>query len=101
MNNCKEFVRGEGTWGSFHRHQCNRRAVKDGYCKQHHPDTVAERNEKRNKRYEVNRLKRRKEIYGAEMYESLQRVKKWMYSNGERYELYDEIRDLLKKVDDK
>jgi len=27
----------------FHFHQCSRSAWKDGYCKQHHPDTIEER----------------------------------------------------------
>jgi len=30
---------------------CSRKAVKDGYCKQHHPDTVKERQEKSNARW--------------------------------------------------
>ena len=33
-------------------HQCSRYVWKDDYCKQHHPDTVAERNRKREERYE-------------------------------------------------
>jgi hypothetical protein len=39
---CKERVYGD--WGRSH--QCSRKAVKDGYCKQHHPDTVKARREK-------------------------------------------------------
>ena len=35
---CKKWVHDE-----FASHQCSRRAWKDGYCKQHHPDTVAAR----------------------------------------------------------
>lgn len=27
-------------------HQCNRKAIKDGYCTQHHPDAVIERHRK-------------------------------------------------------
>ena len=30
-------------WRGFHTYQCSRKAVKNGYCKQHHPDTVAAR----------------------------------------------------------
>lgn len=48
---CKQEVSGTGTWGVFHRHQCNRRAVKDGYCKQHHPDSVKKRQEESEERY--------------------------------------------------
>lgn len=29
--------------GGFHDHQCLRKTWQDGWCKQHHPDTVAER----------------------------------------------------------
>lgn len=37
---CKERV-----WGgdAFQSHRCYRKAVKDGYCKQHHPDAWAKR----------------------------------------------------------
>lgn len=47
---CKEIVgRGSGIKGSVG--QCSRPAVKDGYCKQHHPDAVAARRaEKRARR---------------------------------------------------
>ena len=38
---CKETVFRQG--GSFRGGRCSRKAVKDGYCKQHHPDTVAQR----------------------------------------------------------
>jgi hypothetical protein len=41
---CKEMV-----WDSsgFHKYRCSRRGKIDGYCKQHHPDIVAERKRKR------------------------------------------------------
>ena len=38
---CKETVFRQG--GHFRGSACYRNAVKDGYCKQHHPDTVAQR----------------------------------------------------------
>jgi len=38
--------------GYWHFHQCTRKIWKDGYCKQHHPDTVAARNKKRKEKYE-------------------------------------------------
>ena len=37
--------------GSYHSHPCTRKAWKDGWCKQHHPDTVAERVKKRDERW--------------------------------------------------
>ena len=46
---CKKFV-SRGTWAR--QGQCNRNAVKDGYCKQHHPDSVAKRNEESQKRWQ-------------------------------------------------
>lgn len=45
---CKERVWSEGMARS---HQCNRKAVKDGYCKQHHPDSVKARQEASEARY--------------------------------------------------
>ena len=36
--NCKASVMGAGCWRS---RRCSRYAVKDGYCNQHHPDTIA------------------------------------------------------------
>ena len=39
----------------FDNHLCRRKTWKDGYCKQHHPDSVAERGKKKRKRYEEER----------------------------------------------
>jgi hypothetical protein len=49
---CKKTVYPNEQWGAFHPHQCNRKVWKDEYCKQHHPDTVKERRDKRNKVWE-------------------------------------------------
>ena len=38
MSRCKESV-----MRGYHMGKCLRNAVKDGYCKQHHPDSIAER----------------------------------------------------------
>ena len=38
-DNCKKEVSTPGVWSR--QHQCTRKATKDGYCKQHHPDTIA------------------------------------------------------------
>jgi hypothetical protein len=40
---CKEQVSNAHSWGNS---QCSRKATKDGYCKQHHPDTVKDRRAK-------------------------------------------------------
>ena len=49
---CKEEV-----WPAWSRvgHQCTRKAWKDGYCKQHHPDTVAARKKKKDERWDTKR----------------------------------------------
>lgn len=47
---CKALVPDGGRSVNFH--QCRRNAVKDGYCKQHHPDTVAKRDEERQLQWE-------------------------------------------------
>jgi len=43
---CKEMVREEGHWGSFHQHRCSFNAKRDGYCGIHHPDAIEKRNKK-------------------------------------------------------
>jgi hypothetical protein len=43
---CKKMVLGEGKWGEFHKHQCTRKAVRDGFCNVHHPESVKLRDEK-------------------------------------------------------
>ena len=52
---CKEKVWERSGWPRAY--QCNRKAVKDGYCKQHHPDAVKEREDKSQQRYEENKRK--------------------------------------------
>lgn len=49
-NRCKASVPGPPR--SMRFYQCKRKPWKDGWCKQHHPDTVAERRAKNQKRYE-------------------------------------------------
>lgn len=51
MSRCKTEVPQRGM--AFARWaQCSRKSWKDGYCKQHHPDTVEARNIKLRKQYE-------------------------------------------------
>lgn len=56
---CQEIVHPAEIW--YRSHQCTRKAVKDGYCKQHHPDEVAAREAarraKHSAQWEVDRLK--------------------------------------------
>jgi len=54
-NRCKASISGEGKYGSFHAHQCSRKPWKDGWCKQHHPDTEAARRKQNEERYQQKR----------------------------------------------
>jgi hypothetical protein len=45
---CSADVHDGGRWPS---HRCSRRAVNDGYCRQHHPDAVAARQYAADERY--------------------------------------------------
>ena len=45
LKRCKQIVSPKGQWGAFHQHQCHRNSVRDGFCTQHHPDTVKARSE--------------------------------------------------------
>ncbi len=57
---CKYKVYPHDRWGAFHPHQCHKNTWKDGYCKQHHPDTVKARDEAREKRWKEEEDARRK-----------------------------------------
>jgi hypothetical protein len=50
---CKREVADGGRSVRFHR--CSRNAIDDGYCKQHHPNTIAERRDKSDARYAAKR----------------------------------------------
>jgi hypothetical protein len=52
--NCKAEVYDPLRWKHF---GCRRKASKDGFCKQHHPDSVAERQRKRDEKYELEQQK--------------------------------------------
>ena len=46
--NCKEYV-----WTNYGQYHCSRYAVKDGYCKQHHPDEVKKREKISDEKYKT------------------------------------------------
>ena len=48
---CKASVPDGGR--SMRDHQCHRKPWRDGWCKQHHPDTEAERREESSRRWEL------------------------------------------------
>ncbi len=52
---CKKRV-----YQGWHDYPCSRKAIKDGYCKQHHPDSVKARQEKSDKRYREEGYRRAK-----------------------------------------
>ena len=37
----------------YYSRQCSRDAVKDGYCKQHHPDTIKKKEEARKAKWDA------------------------------------------------
>ena len=49
---CKAKVVPNTRFGAFYIHRCTRKAVRDGYCRQHHPEAVAERERKSSERHE-------------------------------------------------
>ena len=53
---CKQVV-----WGNWGSHQCSRKPWKDGYCKQHHPDTVKSREAKRTAKWDAESKRQRLE----------------------------------------
>lgn len=48
---CKEQVHEGGSWPRFR--QCRLKHVRDGYCKQHHPEAVAARRAAADQRYKA------------------------------------------------
>ena len=58
---CKEEVQDSGGW---HWYQCQRKPKKDGFCKQHHPDTIAEKQRKSKEKFDKGWDLRRKQLAG-------------------------------------
>lgn len=50
MKKCKEHI-SDKTY--LHYYRCSRNAWKDGYCKQHHPETVKKRREESQRKWEA------------------------------------------------
>jgi len=68
---CKEEV----AWGNWGRvAQCKRKHVKDGYCKQHHPDSVEERRQKTMERYNTKDREHMISFYGRQAIVILQKI---------------------------
>jgi len=87
MTNCSKTIYGD--WAR--KRQCSRKAVKDGFCKQHHPDTVVARDKKNQERWEAER----ENTPTAKLYRALDRIKelesKLAYQSKEREILRKEL----------
>ncbi len=107
---CKEQV-----WSGsvFHSRQCNRKAVKDGYCNQHHPDAVKARAEAAEAKYkermakspyaQLAKLKTEHDKLETQNKEVLGMLKKLdsYFSIIEEPHLHDEITTLIAKIEAK
>jgi len=50
---CKKWIMWTAIYQGGHRRRCKRNSIKDGYCRQHHPDEVKRRETHRSKVLEV------------------------------------------------
>lgn len=69
---------------NYHVHPCSRNAWKDGYCKQHHPDTIKARSELSQKRWQ----EKEKQSPWYKLQEANKRIK----------ELENKIKELESKI---
>jgi hypothetical protein len=56
MERCKEQVQSQSGFGRFRN--CSRAAIKDGYCLQHHPESVNARRQKQQEKWEEQHKRR-------------------------------------------
>jgi hypothetical protein len=82
--NCKAIVLRRGYWAG----RCNRKAAKDGYCAQHHPDTVVNRKAERDAKWIADVNKRMANQAVMEMMKA---------ERDRRYEAYPELVAWVKK----
>ena len=84
----------------FHFHRCYRRATKDGYCKQHHPDIVAERQRKSHEEYE-RKWKESPIMQLIEVAKKLEEAKATIVIlSRENEDLKEKIKDLEAEIED-
>ena len=91
---CKKGVHSDGM--SFARQkQCSRRAVRDGFCSQHHPEAEAKRNAESRERWQME-SRQRQAGYDRQnrAYAALSALE--ALTDAERAALPDSIRGLLK-----
>lgn len=78
---CREVVAIQGR--RQHVHQCLRRATRDGFCTQHHPDSIKARREEQLRRWEVKR-RQSSSMRLVVAQEKLSRVRSWYEENLEQ-----------------
>jgi hypothetical protein len=103
---CKERVwHPMGNWGSYH--QCRRKPAKDGYCRTHHPDTVAGKKAARDRAFdremEMRRLRHEAEKLAGECADSvlagepgLERARRLAEERKKRLGQYEALREEIK-----
>lgn len=64
MTHCKVSVRDRQSWRNY---PCSRKAVRDGFCTQHHPDMVAARHKKQDDKCDDERKVRERKYATIEM----------------------------------
>lgn len=63
------------TQDSWHSGQCSRKATRDGWCKQHHPEAEAERDAVAKAKYEAASRKLAMGFYGERMMAALIKIR--------------------------
>ena len=75
---CSAQVNGQGNWGSFHQHQCSRKATieRDGvwYCRVHDPEYIKRKNEIATEKFHEEQKRKRIEYAAPELLEACKRV---------------------------
>jgi outer membrane murein-binding lipoprotein Lpp len=89
---CKAMV-----FRGFHHYKCSRSSIKDGYCKQHHPDSVKERDKSSLERYE----KQKKESCWYKLKEANERIAELESEIEDRHEAEQAALEELAAADDR
>ena len=93
---CKEQV-----WNGYTVHLCSRKDWKDGFCKQHHPDSVKKRREDADARYKAKMAAVAETQYQAKLAEdtALQDQQRWQREEIARLRLENErLREALSSI---
>lgn len=72
-NRCKAGVWSSERWSRYS--QCSRKAVEDGWCKQHHPEAEAKREAESNAKYERNIRRAAMGWYGEKFMAALMKIR--------------------------